>query len=224
MTADLSVSLLIVCGFLVAVSAIQRYASNFIIPGVTIMMFIGAISVIVPLYSSDIKTVYDSIVNKAPDLILLVSLLIFESARKLRLREIKNQIIPIGFFAIVGVILTIFLIAVGVSIIFKVPIIHGILFGSILAATDAAAVAAIFKRFPIPKRLNLIIEGESLFNDATGVISFNVIKGIIFSNIPFSLVDTSLSFLWSMLGAAALGSIIGYAGGVVLKNGMQTTM
>jgi CPA1 family monovalent cation:H+ antiporter len=82
MTADLSVSLLIVCGFLVAVSAIQRYASNFIIPGVTIMMFIGAISVIVPLYSSDIETVYDSIVNKAPDLILLVfiPLLIFESA------------------------------------------------------------------------------------------------------------------------------------------------
>src|SRR5215831_2644450 len=111
------------------------------------MMFIGAISVIVPLYSSDIKTVYDSIVNKTPDLILLVfiPLPIFESARKLRLREIKNQIIPIGFFAIVGVILTIFLIAVGVSIIFKVPIIHGILFGSILAATDAAAVAAIFK-------------------------------------------------------------------------------
>ena len=63
MTADLSVSLLIVCGFLVEVSAIQRYASNFIIPGATIMMFIGAISVIVPLYTSDIKTVYDSIVK-----------------------------------------------------------------------------------------------------------------------------------------------------------------
>ena len=61
MTAELSASLLVVCGFLVAVSAIQRYASNFIIPGVTIMMFIGAISIIVPLYSLDIKTVYDSI-------------------------------------------------------------------------------------------------------------------------------------------------------------------
>jgi monovalent cation:H+ antiporter, CPA1 family len=219
MTIELSASLLIVCGFLVAVSAIQRYANNFIIPGVTIMMFIGAISVSIPLYSSDIKTVYDSIVNKVPDLILLVfiPLLIFESARKLRLKEIRRQIIPIGFFAIIGVILTIFLIGVGVSIIFKVPIIHGILFGSILAATDAAAVAAVFKRFPIPKRLNLIIEGESLFNDATGVISFNVIKGIIFSNIAFSLLDTSLSFLWSMLGAVALGSIIGYVGGRVLK-------
>jgi monovalent cation:H+ antiporter, CPA1 family len=219
MTIELSASLLIICGFLVAVSAIQRYANNFIIPGVTIMMFIGAISVSIPLYNSDIKTVYDSIVNKVPDLILLVfiPLLIFESARKLRLKEIRREIIPIGFFAIIGVILTIFLIGVGVSIIFKVPIIHGIIFGSILAATDAAAVAAVFKRFPIPKRLNLIIEGESLFNDATGVISFNVIKGIIFSNIAFSLLDTSLSFLWSMLGAVALGSIIGYVGSRVLK-------
>src|SRR5207302_4023188 len=107
--------------------------SNFIIPGVTIMMFIGAISAIVPLLSSDFKTVYDSIVNKAPDLILLViiPLLIFESARKLRLQEIRRQIIPIGFFAIIGVILTIFLIGIAVSIIFKVPIIHGLLFGSI---------------------------------------------------------------------------------------------
>jgi len=183
------------------------------------MMFIGAISVIVPLYSSDFKSVYDSIVEKAPDLILLViiPLLIFESARKLRLNEIKSQIIPIGFFAIIGVIVTIFLVGIAVSIIFKVPIINGLLFGSIVAATDSAAVAAIFKRFPMPQRLNLIIEGESLFNDATAVISFNVIKGIIFSNIAFSLIDTSLSFLWSMLGAVALGSALGYVGGKILN-------
>ena len=219
MAPDLSASLLVGCGFLVSISAIQRYASNFIIPGVTIMMFIGAISVIVPLYSSDFKSVYDSIVEKAPDLILLViiPLLIFESSRKLTLKEIRSQITPIGFFAIIGVILTIILVGIAISIIFKVPIVHGLLFGSIVAATDAAAVAAIFKRFPIPHRLNLIIEGESLFNDATGVISFNVIKGIIFSNVAFSLIDTSLSFLWSMLGAVALGCAIGYVGSMVLS-------
>jgi CPA1 family monovalent cation:H+ antiporter len=219
MAADLSTSLLIVCGFLVSVSAIQRYANKFIIPGVTIMMFVGAISVIVPLHSSDFKSVYHSIVEKAPELILLVILpiLIFESARKLKLREIRNQIVPIFFFAIIGVILTIFLIGIGVSIIFNVPIIHGLLFGSIVAATDSAAVAAIFNRFPIPHRLNLIIEGESLFNDATSVIAFNVIGGIIFSNAAFSLVNTSVSFVWSMLGAAALGSAIGYIGSKVIN-------
>ncbi len=219
MSTDISATLLIISGFLLSVSAIQRYANNLIIPGVTIMMFIGVISVIVPLYSSDFKSVYDSIVEKAPDLILLViiPLLIFESARKLRLKEIKSQIIPIGFFAIIGVIFTILLVGVAISVIFKVPIINGLLFGSIVAATDAAAVAAIFKRFPIPHRLNLIIEGESLFNDATGVISFNVIKGIIFSNVAFSLINTSVSFIWSMLGAVALGSAIGYVGGKVIN-------
>jgi monovalent cation:H+ antiporter, CPA1 family len=219
MSGDISATLLIISAFLLLVSAIQRYANNFIIPGVTIMMFIGAVSVIVPLYSSDFKSVYDSIVEKAPDLILLViiPLLIFESARKLRLKEIKSQITPIGFYAIAGVIFTIFLVGVAITIIFKVPIINGLLFGSIVAATDAAAVAAVFKRFPIPHRLNLIIEGESLFNDATGVISFNVIKGIIFSNVAFSLLNTSVSFIWSMLGAVALGSAIGYVGGRVIN-------
>jgi monovalent cation:H+ antiporter, CPA1 family len=219
MSGDISATLLIISAFLLLVSAIQRYANNLIIPGVTIMMFIGAVSVIVPLYSSDFKSVYDSIVEKAPDLILLViiPLLIFESARKLRLKEIKSQITPIGFYATAGVIFTIFLVGVVITIIFKVPIINGLLFGSIVAATDAAAVAAVFKRFPIPHRLNLIIEGESLFNDATGVISFNVIKGIIFSNVAFSLLDTSVLFIWSMLGAVALGSAIGYVGGRVIN-------
>ena len=219
MSTDISATLLVIAGFLLSVSAIQRYANNFIIPGVTIMMFIGAVSVIVPLHSSDFKNVYDSIVEKAPDLILLViiPLLIFDSARKLNLKEIKSQIVPIGFFAIIGVIFTIFLVGMTIGIIFKVPFINGLLFGSIVAATDAAAVAAIFNRFPIPHRLNLIIEGESLFNDATGVISFNVIKGIIFSNVAFSLIDTSVSFIWSMLGAIALGSAIGYVGGKIIN-------
>ena len=220
MATDLSTSLLVACGFLVSVSAIQRYANNFIIPGVTIMMFIGAISAIVPLYGSDFKGVYDSIVDKAPGLILLliIPLLMFESARELTIKEIRSQITPIGFYlGIIGVILTIFLVGIAINIIFKVPIIDGLLFGSIVAATDPVAVAAIFKRFPIPHKLNLILEGESLFNDATGVISFNVIKGIIFSNIAFSVIGNSLSFLWSMLGALALGSAIGYIGGKVLS-------
>ena len=67
------------------------------------------------------------------------------------------------------------------------------------------AVASIFKRFTVPKRLNLIIEGESIFNDATSLVAFNVIVGIMFSNETFSFVGTSLSFLWSMLGAVAQG-------------------
>ena len=73
------------------------------------------------------------------------------------------------------------------------------LLGAILAATDPVAVGVIFKKFPIPHKLNIIIEGESLFNDATGVISFNVIRGIIFSGVAFSLLDASISFICQWL-------------------------
>jgi monovalent cation:H+ antiporter, CPA1 family len=53
-------------------------------------------------------------------------------------------------------------------------------------------------------------------NDATGVISFNVVRGIIFSRVAFSLLDVSISFIWSMVGAIALGTAIGWVGGKVL--------
>jgi monovalent cation:H+ antiporter, CPA1 family len=70
--ADLVTTLLFVCGFLITVSAIHRYTRNFIIPGVTIMMFLGAIAIAIPSYHLEVDKIYDFMVNKAPDLILLV--------------------------------------------------------------------------------------------------------------------------------------------------------
>lgn len=212
-------SLLFLSGFLIAAAAIYRYTRNFVIPGVTIMMFLGAASILIPLFHSELDRIYDFTTNRLPDLIFLVILpiLIFESGRKLKLREIRSEIIPIGFFSVIGVILTIFVVALGLSVIFQIKFIDGLLFGSIIASTDAVAVASVFKRFTVPKRLNLIIEGESIFNDATSLVSFNVITGIMFSGLAFSLLSTSVSFLWSMLGAVILGSAIGYVGGKILN-------
>jgi CPA1 family monovalent cation:H+ antiporter len=211
-TFMLSLSLL-----LVIISAVRRYTRNFIIPGVTILMFLGAIFAAAPIIGFEVDNFYNFI-EGLPEIILLViiPILIFESGRKLKIGQIKKEAIPIGFFAIIGVILTIIIIGFAVNGVFQIPFIDALLFGAILAATDPVAVGVIFKKFPIPHRLNLIIEGESLFNDATGVISFNVIRGIIFSGVAFSLLDASISFIWSMVGAIALGTAIGWVGGKVL--------
>ena len=128
---------------------------------------------------------------------IIIPILIFESGRKLKIGQIKKEAIPIGFFAIIGVIITILIIGIGVNSVFQIPFIDALLFGTILAATDPVAVGVIFKKFPIPHKLNIIIEGESLFNDATGVISF----------------------IWAMVGAIALGVGIGWIGGKILKSG-----
>jgi monovalent cation:H+ antiporter, CPA1 family len=208
----LSISLL-----LVIISAVRRYTRNFIIPGVTILMFLGAILAAAPIIGFEVDELYNFI-EGLPEIILLViiPILIFESGRKLKIGQIKKEAIPIGFFAIIGVILTIIIIGIAVNGVFQIPFIDALLLGAILAATDPVAVGVIFKKFPIPHKLNIIIEGESLFNDATGVISFNVIRGIIFSGVAFSLLDASISFIWSMVGAIALGTAIGWVGGKVL--------
>lgn len=208
----LSISLL-----LVVISAVHRYTRNFIIPGVTILLFLGAILAAVPIVGFEVDEFYNFI-EELPEVILLVfiPILIFESARKLKLGQIKEEAVPIGFFAIIGVIITILFIGVAFVSVFQIPFIDALLIGTIMAATDAVAVGVIFKKFPIPHKLNVIIEGESLFNDATGVISFNVVLGIIFSGVAFSLLDTSISFIWSMVGAIALGTAIGWIGGKIL--------
>ena len=203
---------------LVVISAVHRYMRNIIIPGVAILMFLGAILPVVPNLTHEVENYY-GITERIPEIILyvIIPILIFESGRKLSIKQIKNEAIPIGFFSIIGVIITILIIGIAVTTIFQIPVIDGLLFGTILAATDPVAVGIIFKKFPIPHRLNLIIEGESLFNDATGVISFNVVKGIIFSGVAFSLLDTSLSFIWTMIGAIAFGTGLGWIGGKILN-------
>ncbi|HXV89252.1 MAG TPA: cation:proton antiporter [Nitrososphaeraceae archaeon] len=203
---------------LVVISAVHRYTRNIIIPGVAILMFLGAILPVVPSLTHEVENFYN-ITERIPEIILyiIIPILIFESGRKLSIKQIKKEAIPIGFFSIIGVIITILIIGIGVASIFQIPVIDGLLFGTILAATDPVAVGIIFKKFPIPHRLNLIIEGESLFNDATGVISFNVVKGIIFSGVAFSLLDTTLSFIWTMVGAIAFGTGLGWIGGKILN-------
>lgn len=204
---------------LVVISAVRRYTRSFIIPGVSILMFLGAMLAIVPIISHEVDKFY-GIIEDIPGLVYLViiPILIFDSGRKLSIGQIKNEAIPIGYFAIIGVIITILIIGIGVNVIFQIPLIDALLLGTILAATDPVAVGVIFKKFPIPQRLNLIIEGESLFNDATGVISFNVVIAIIFSGVAFSLVDTSISFIWSMVGSIAFGTALGWIGGRILHN------
>ena len=82
------------------ISAIHRYTRNSIIPGVTIMMLIGAVSSLLPSVGFDFDKIYNTIENHSSNLILLIiiPILIFESGRKLRLKDIKTEIVPIGFF------------------------------------------------------------------------------------------------------------------------------
>jgi Na+/H+ antiporter len=78
---------------------------------------------------------------------------------------------------------------------------------AIVAPTDPVAVSSITARVPIPPRLMHIIEGESLLNDASGLVCFRFAVAAALTG-QFSLAQASLTFLWVALGGIAVGMAI----------------
>lgn len=75
---------------------------------------------------------------------------------------------------------------------------------AVISPTDPIAVSAIAQRVPIPKRLMHILEGESLLNDATGLVCMRFAVAAAVTGV-FSLQQAALSFLWVALGGIAIG-------------------
>jgi CPA1 family monovalent cation:H+ antiporter len=92
----------------------------------------------------------------------------------------------------------------------------GMLLGAILAATDPIAVVTLMRRLNAPSGLSAILEGESLFNDGTGVAAFTAVLATILSGAP-SLGDAGLRFLEITLGGTAIGLAVGFLGLALLR-------
>jgi CPA1 family monovalent cation:H+ antiporter len=89
----------------------------------------------------------------------------------------------------------------------------------LISPTDPIAVGAILKKSKIPSRLETIISGESMFNDAVGLILFITIFGIIDENQPdFSLTATLKLFAQEVIGGIAIGIVTGYIGYRLIKS------
>ena len=115
-------------------------------------------------------------VDLDPHIILgiFVPPLIFEAAFHLPVPNLRQNISAILTLAIIGVLLTTFLVGGIVTLGAGMPFSYAIIFGAIIAATDPVAVIALFKTMGVPKRLQVILEGESLFNDGTAIVIFNI--------------------------------------------------
>jgi CPA1 family monovalent cation:H+ antiporter len=162
--------------------------------------------------------------------------LLFEAAYNIPYRSLLKNIKAISFMAVFGLLMSALITGFGIHYILllfdiNIPFIITFLFGAIISATDPVAVIALFKEYGAPKRLTLLFEGESLFNDGTAVALFSVILGAILttggvfdSNVITSGIITfiSLIFLGIIFGLIT-GFLFSKALGLVKDNNIQIT-
>lgn len=150
----------------------------------------------------------------SPDLILFVFLptLIFESAFSLDSRLLSRNLVPVMVLAAPGLLLS--TAVVGGLVWWLTPLALGpaLVFGALISATDPVAVIALFKELGAPKRLAILVEGESLFNDATAIVLFRIILTVVAAG-GLSLATVArggADFLFVFVGGLLVGAVIGY--------------
>jgi len=158
----------------------------------------------------------------SPDLILFIILptLIFDAAINIDIKLLYKNLIPILLLACVGIIIS--TAVIGVSLPLFSPLLLGgaLLFGALISATDPVAVIALFNEIKAPKRLLTLIDGESIFNDATAIVLFSIIleKQIHnYQDIVNNFWPGLLSFFIVLLGGILTGGIVGLLGSLMLK-------
>lgn len=132
--------------------------------------------------------------------------LVFESALAIDVRRLMDEIAPILLLAVVGLLISTFAIGYSLYFVSGMGLVVCLLLGSIVSATDPVAVVAIFKDLGAPKRLAILVEGESLFNDATAIVVFTILAAMLAGTAEAGLVSGITDFLLVFLG----GIIVGY--------------
>ena len=146
----------------------------------------------------------------SPEVILSLLLppLIFEAAFSIRYANLHRDLFLILMLAIPGVILTMLLVGVLVSLGAEISLTSALVFGALIAATDPISVTSLFRSVGAPKRLRLLLEGESLFNDGTSIVIFKLMLTIAVVE-KFSLSSSILQFFLVAGGGIITGIVIG---------------
>ena len=136
--------------------------------------------------------------------------LIFESAYNLKIEDLKKYLIPIVSLATLGLVMSTLIVGYSFHYLFEWAIFPALVFGALISATDPVAVVALFRELGAPKHLITLVEGESLFNDGTALVMYNLflILALGAGGEAFSLGTSLVSFLKVVFGGILVGYIM----------------
>jgi Na+/H+ antiporter len=192
----------LVVGLFVVVAVLSALAHRFQIPAAIVLVLGGLLVSFIPgLPTIDLN----------PDLILFLFLppLIYAAAWQTSWREFRATLRPIFLLAIGLVLVTTTTIAVVAHYMVELPWSVAFVLGAIVSPTDAVAASATARSLGLSRRIVTVLEGESMVNDATGLVVYRFAVAAIVTG-AFSLWQASWQFVVVSIGGLLIGLVIAW--------------
>jgi CPA1 family monovalent cation:H+ antiporter len=185
-------------GLMVAVAVLATVAQALRMPYPILLVLGGLVLALIP-------SVPD--VQLAPEMVFLFFLppLLYIAAFDTAIRDVRAKIWWIASLAVGLALAT--TVAVAVVAYWMLPSMGwpaAFALGAIVSPPDAVAAAAVFRRLSVPRRIVTLLEGESLFNDATALVAYQAAV-VAMATATFSLADASVNFLLVGIGGVVVG-------------------
>src|SRR5438874_5253769 len=199
--------LILIC--LVAVALLAIVARKIRIPYPILLTIGGVVLALVPGLPA---------IHLDPQLVfnLFLPPLLYPAAVYTSWRDFRGNLRSILPLAIVLVLLTMTATAYLFHGLVGLPLAVGFVFGAIISPPDAVAALAVAQNLRVPRKIIVILEGESLVNDATSFISFRFAVAAVMTG-SFSLGQASLQFLFVATGGLCVGLAVGWLATQVQK-------
>jgi CPA1 family monovalent cation:H+ antiporter len=160
-------------------------------------------------------------VRVTPDVISLLVLppLLYAASEELPARDLRAVWRPVVFLAVGLVLASAAAVAAVIAAVAAVPVTMAFVLGAVLASTDPVAVSALGRRLSLPTKVQALVQAESLFNDATSLVLFQIAVSFAVAgtaantSIDGVLLHSAGQFAVLALGGAATGTVI--AAGVI---------
>ena len=148
-------------------------------------------------------------VNLPPEIIFLVFIppLLLSAAFSSSPRDLRAHARPIGLLSVCLVLLTTGTVAAVAHFVAGLPWAAAFVLGAVVAPTDPVAAEATFRRLGVPDRVHTIVGGESIINDGTALVAYNIAVAAVVTG-AFSVAQAGLEFILVSGGGILLGAVV----------------
>lgn len=207
---DLHQTIGVVLGMLIVAMAVSLFVRRWRLPYTVVLVIVGLIIAAVTRREPGLELPALSHEDyRAISYNLLLPALLFEAALNLKWELFVRNWRAIFTLALPGTLVSIGLVGFLVHELLGVPLLQALLLGAIISPTDPLSVLAMFRQLGVSRRLSVLVEGESLFNDAVGLVIFTILLSAAAPGADVLVLDGVVSFFLVSLGGTIVGAVFG---------------